>query len=412
MNGNIFFTSEGITSERFSWLVEVMKFYISKIYPESLHHHPRTRTPQFTFFLRGDACYSFIDRQNRHFLENMFKLPSIQFVFDSSELHLRGVSLEPIKMRLPEQTIISPSLDTKSGSSFWSLLLEKVLDNSESSAIGFLFMHTPSPYQSSSYVLDLFRCAIEKGISPEFYGYLDGVHALHRDQAPLYHENIAESLSDINKFAVKRGLYSTALVCSQSATSRGYRTFIGENGKVISNCIDTPSKITSLDSIVSRFSKIHPILSHTSFSTEIITQRRIPTIVNSPNKMPPSLVILATRTPYGTEYTKGAITLAMACAHKGIATRIIFIEDGVYIVSGHHSQEREYPPYDLQAVIKKNSHLENLEYYVYSPSMKNRGLAANPQLKTVCAISPAELAQLLLKPPANIEAGHQRVLVF
>jgi len=393
-------------------MVEVMKFFSTKIYPESLHHHPRTQTPPFTFFLLGDACYSFIDRQHRHFLENMFKLPSFRFVFDSRELHLRGISLEPVKLRFPDQIISSLPTDDKPGPPFWNQLLNTACDNSESPAIGFLFMQSPSPYQSSSYVLDLLRTAIEKGISPEFYGYLDGVHAMHRDQAPIDHENIAESLIEINKIAVKNGLSATNLVCSQSATSRGYRTFIGENGKIISNCIDLPCKITSLDHIVSRFLRSHHILSHTSFAIQIVPQRKIPCIGTSLIRNPPPLVILATHTPYGTEYTKGAISLAVACAHRGIVTRIVFIEEGAYTLSGQHSQEGEYPPYDLQAVIKKTSHLDNLEYYVYSPSLKNRGLLLNPFLKGVCTISPSELSQILLKPPANIEAEYQRVLVF
>lgn len=412
MNGTMFFTSECLTGERLSWLVDLMKYYSTKLYPESLHRYPRTRTPLFYFFLLGDAGYSILDHQHRHFWETMFKLPSFRCVFDSREIHLRGISLEPLKMRFPGQIICSLPEDDKSGLLFWNLLLDTACDSSRSPAIGFLFLKSPGPYQSSSYVLDLFRTAVGNDISPEFYGYLDGVHALHRDQAPVDHENTADSFSVIHKIAMKKGLFAMSLICSQSATSRGYRTFIGENGKIVSNCVNPPAKIASLDHIITRFLKSHPILTHTSFSIEIVPQRKFPSITTSLTRNPPSLVILATHHPYGTEYMKGAMTLGVACAHQGILTRIVFIEDGIYTLTGQHHQEGEYPPYDLQEVIKKTAHLDNLEYYVYSPSVKIRGLQTSPFLKSVCPIGPSELAQIVLQPPANIEAGLQRVLVF
>jgi tRNA 2-thiouridine synthesizing protein C len=412
MNGSLFFTSERLTTERLSWLVELMKYYSTRIYPESLHRSPRTRTPPFSFFLLGDAGYSVLDHQHRHFWENMFKLPSFRCVFDSRELHLRGISLEPLIMRFPDQIICSLPEDDRSGFPFWNLLLDTARDSSGSPAIGFLFLTSPCPFQSSSYVLDLFRTAVGSGIAPEFYGYLDGVHAMHRDQAPVDRENIAGLFVDIHKIAAKKGLIAMNLICSQSATSRGYRTFIGENGKIVSNCINPPGKIASLNHIVTRFLKSHPILSHTSFSIEIVPQRKYPSVTTSLTRTPPSVVILATHSPYGTEYTKGAITLGVACAHQGIVTRIVFIEDGIYTLTGQHAQQGKYPPYDLQAVIQKTAHLDNLEYYVYAPSMKSRGLLVSPVLKSVCPISPSELAQIVLQPPANIEAGIQRVFVF
>lgn len=412
MNGNIFFTSEAFTKERLSWLREVMKYYTVKIYPESLHYRPRTRTPPFTFFLLGDACYSLIDRQHHPFLETLFALPSLRFVFDPRALNLRGISLKPLKMRFPEQIIVSPPPVAKSVYPFWDCYLNAACKSSGSPSIGFLFMQSIQPYQSSSYVLDLFRSAVGQGIAPEFYGYLDGVHAMHRDQGAFDHENIADSLTEIYWNAAKKGLKVLNLICSQSAISRGYRALEGNRGKIISNCIIPPCRIASLDKIASRFLPGHHILSHTSFAIEIIPQRKIPGITSTQSKIPPPIVILTTHSPYGTEYTLGAMMLATACAHKGIATRMVFIEDGVYCLTGKHVQEGPYPPYDLQEVVRKTMHLENLEYYAYSHSLKNRGLIVNPALKKVCQVNSSELAQIILKPPANIEAAHQRVLVF
>jgi tRNA 2-thiouridine synthesizing protein C len=408
MSSNIFFTSERLTPERLSWLAELVKFYSIKIHPESLYHKSRIQPPPFTFYLLGDACYAFIDRQHRYLWEDMFKLPAFRCVFDSRELTLRGIHIEPFKMRFPGQVISTP--DDNSEKSVWDLLIDATKDRSISSAFGFLLLQPPYSYHSCSNVLDLFRTAVSNGISPEMYAYLDGVHAMHSNQVPIDHENIGESLTEINKVTITRGLFPKNLIHSQSATSRGYSTFIGENGNIISNCIIPPGKITNLDQIVFRFRKNHNILSHTSFSIKmnpklIITQ-------SSSFRDPPPLVILATRSPYGTEYTIGAITLAVACAHWGISTRCVFIEDGIHAISGEHFQEGDYPHFDIQAVIQSTSDLDNLEYYYYSPSLSARGLSVNPVLTNVLKIDPSEFARIVLQPPGYVEASHQRVLVF
>jgi tRNA 2-thiouridine synthesizing protein C len=107
-----------------------------------------------------------------------------------------------------------------------------------------------------------------------------------------------------------------------------------------------------------------------------------------------------------------AITLAAACAHWGILTRVIFIEDGVHALSGQHVQEGEYPPFDVQAVIQSTSSLDNLEYYGYSPSLSTRGLSVNPVLKNMIKIGSSEFAQIILQSPGNIDSSHQRVFLF
>ena len=48
---------------------------------------------------------------------------------------------------------------------------------------------------------------------------------------------------------------------------------------------------------------------------------------NSPQSI--SVVILITHSPYTTEHTYGGIALAAACAHQGIPTRVVFLEEGI-----------------------------------------------------------------------------------
>ncbi|MDG6257457.1 MAG: hypothetical protein QCH35_07650 [Methanomicrobiaceae archaeon] len=311
-------------------------------------------------------------------------------------------------MRFPDQIISTPN--DAADKSFWGSIIDATKDRSKSSAIGFLLLQPPYSHHSCSNVLDLFRTAVRNGVSPELYAYLDGVHAMHSNQAPITHENIGESLTEINKISMKKGLFPKTLLHSESATSRGYSTFIGENGNIVSNCIIPPGKITDIDQIVFRFCKNHNILSHTSFSIKIYPKRIIPN--SSLFRDPPPLVLLATHSPYGTGYTIGAITLAVACAFRGISTRCVFIEDGIHAISGEHVQESDAPQFDIQAVITSTSNLDNLEYYYYAPSLSSRGLSANPVLSNVLKIDPSEFARIVLLPPGHVEASHQRVLVF
>lgn len=412
MNGNIFFTSESLTTERLSWLVELLKFYNTRLFPESFHHHPRTPTPPFTFFLCGDACYSLIDRQYHHLWEILFKLPCFRCCFDPRDLRIRRISIEPFRVRYPDQIIPVTTAEDLSGCSFWDTLLTPSAPYTTPDSIGFLHVLSPYMHHSTSCIPDLFRTAVRRGISPELYAYLDGIHAMHRDQKPISHENVGESLSDIYTSAVKAGLSPMYLLCSESAGSRGYNTYTGENGKVVSASLIRNASIKSLDHIVSRFTRTNPILSHTAFLIEVVTHRKIPRIGHPSQSKKSSLVILATHSPYGTELTKGALALAVACAHQEIATRVVFIEDGVYTLTGQEAPAGMVPGCDMQSIIETTSRMSNLEYFVYTPSSQTRGLAGNALMKGVCAIKPAEFGQVLLTSPAGVDVDQQRILVF
>lgn len=412
MNGNVFFTSEPLTTERLAWLVELLKYYTTRLFPESLHRHPRTPTPPFTFFLLGDASNDLIGRHHLPFWEILFRLPCFRCVFEPKDLHLRKISIEPFKMRYTDQIVpVAPGSDPL-GQSTWDLLIEAISTGPGSSSIGFLQMHSPYMFESASYVVDLFRAAVRKRISPEFYGYLDGIHAMHRDQRPLHHENIGESLSNVYKVALSRDLSPTYLLCKESAASRGYNTFTGDGGKVVSASLIPHARIKSLENIISRFCMSHRVLSHTSFFVEVVAHRKIPSIARSTECKTPSMVILATHSPYGSEYTKGALSLAVGCAHQGIPTRVVFIEDGVYTPTGLQSPTGMWADIDMHTLVGETSRMDTLEYFVYTPSSQARGIAGNIPLKGVLPINATEFSQVLLVPPSGFEVDHQRVLVF
>lgn len=407
VKGNAFLTSERLTAERLQWLIELLKYYSTRLYPESFHHNPRTPTPPFTFFLLGDACYSLIDRQHHHLWEILFRLPCFRCGFDPMDLRLRKISIEPFRVRYPDQIVPSTP-----GNTFQDTLLDTPFPLTPPASLGFLLLHTPYMYRTAARMIDLFQAAVRRGISPEFYGYLDGVHAAHCDQQPQYQESIGKSLSDLYDSATRSGLSPLYLACDESASSRGYSTFRGDKGRVVSASLIPHVRIKELDEIADRFCRRHRILSHTSFTIGVVTHRRIPRIGSMPQEDIPPLVILVTHGPYGTEFTKGALNLAAACAHREIPTRVVFIEEGIYSLTGQHSPTGMLPDCDLQSLIGLTKRLDNLEYYAHIPSMQVRGISGDALTKNVCAVTHAELSQVLLLPPAGLDVEHQRVLVF
>ena len=126
----------------------------------------------------------------------------------------------------------------------------------------------------------------------------------------------------------------------------------------------------------------------------------------------PPLIILITRTPYGTEMASGALSFAVACAAQGILTKVIFIEDGVYTLTGNHMIADESEFFSLPEIINAVAGNDNLQFYAFQPSLHRRGMSKNPKLNAVLDIGITELGQLLFYPPKGVQAGHQRVMFF
>ena len=412
-DGSIFLTMEPLSNERLGWMVEILKYYCTRLHPESLHHKPVINTPPFFFFISGDACHSLVDRRTLPFWEVLFRLSPVRCVCDQKELKLRGHSVEALRMKNPESILVAHPLKKGSDDSFWEKYLEVVsFQGTSPRAAGVL--HLQSPYMNRSAVIlsELFRAAINHGISPEFYAYLDGVHAVHHNQCPAESENVAGFLELAHNTARRAGLNPLYLACSRSATARGYSTFCGENGKIISGCTIPPVKIRDLHEIVERFSHTHPILSHTSFFIRFIRYRRFPDLGTPNEDDTPPVLLFVTSKPYGTEMTFGALSFALACAHQNILTRVVFIEDGVYALTGNHEVPEHENAFNLQQLIKATSHMSNLEYYVYTPSLQQRGLFSGTFPDGICSISHVELARLIFSLPAGSGSDFQRGFIF
>jgi sulfur relay (sulfurtransferase) complex TusBCD TusD component (DsrE family) len=257
--------------------------------------------------------------------------------------------------------------------------------------------------------------AMNFNISPELYLFADGIHSAHRDQNTLEFENIGDSIDELARIAHNKGLSPLFLACSQSATIRGYSTFKNEKGTIISSCSIPPIKIKSLQDITERFKRDHQVISHSSFMIQARTTGKsllYPKITESKKSQAPPLVILATGTPYGTEMTFDAISFASACAFHDIPTRVVFIENGVYSLWGHHITPGERMIFNIQDVISLTRETGNLELYTYTPSLQQRGLISREIMKSSLAIGSTDFGRIIFELPAGSEAPFQRIMIF
>jgi tRNA 2-thiouridine synthesizing protein C len=164
--------------------------------------------------------------------------------------------------------------------------------------------------------------------------------------------------------------------------------------------------------MIERFGRNHIILGDNVASIQLKKETTPSSFPLQESGRAPPIIILVTRTPYGTDIASGAVSFAVACAAQGILTRVLFIEDGVYALTGNHVLEKEGDFFNLQEVIDAVAGSVNLQLFAFHPSLHQRGLTKNPKLNAVLDIGMAELGQLLFYLPKGVQAGHQRIIFF
>ena len=243
--------------------------------------------------------------------------------------------------------------------------------------------------------------------------YLDGIHLGHTGQGPIESENIGRSLEELYDQAGKQGLTCQILACNRSATARGYSTWDDGEGVIVSICTIKPFKIRDLNVMIDRFEKSHIILSENSGSIQFPWKGSAPSFDRADqNTTAPPVIILITRSPYSTEHAYGAIAFAVACAHQGILTRVVFLEDGVYALTGNQNFCPDSVGFNIQDLINAVAGNENLHLFALSPSFQKRGVTRNKNLKAVLEIGYPGLGKILFYLPGNVLMDHQRVLIF
>jgi tRNA 2-thiouridine synthesizing protein C len=414
MASNSFLFGEAIAAERLSWLSESLKYFFVNLHPDALRHPSRDKNPFFVFFLTGDAVYSLHDEETLPLWDLILSLPSVWLVCDREELDLRGLSVSSLKMKYPNQVFDQNGRQNSYPRSFWREIV-RVWRQIEPGSGTFGYLQLSSPYmnRSSQYSLTCLHAAIEEQMAPELYGYLDGIHVSHTNQKPAEFKNIGENFLKIKEIAGKKNLPFLMLACSRCAAARGYSTWDDGKGIVISTCSIEPCKIRNLNVIIDRFRRGHPIAGGSAGIISISkTSENKPGLWIKKEPDAPSQVIVITYSPYGTEYTFGGLSFAIASAHQGIATRVIFLENGIYALTGTHATESDDIFFNIQDVIDTAAGSKNLELYAHMPSLQKRSIQKNKRLKGVLDIGTKELAQLLFSPPKGVYANQQRILFF
>jgi tRNA 2-thiouridine synthesizing protein C len=414
MTSHFFLLGGPVSQERLSWIEECLKFFFVKLNPENLLHHAKPHDGVFSFLLTGDALYSLHEPGSVRIWEIILLLPSVRIICDRQELALRGISIEGIKMKHPDQVIDHNRLGISGQQSFWNDVANIARQHEQPvpSTIGYLQLDSPYMHRSSLSTVRCLSAALEVHASVELYAYLDGVHCGHSSQNPSECENIGSGLEEVSEKAAKRGLQCQMIACCRCATARGYSTWDDGKGQVLSACTIKPFRIRNLNETIDRFERNHLILGENVASIQLKKDAQPSSFPLQGSSHAPPVTLLVTRMPYGTEMAFGAVSFAVACAAQGILTRVIFIEDGVYALTGNHTLGEDAQFFNLQEVIDTIAGSVNLHLYAFQPSLHQRGMVKNVKMNAVLDIGIAELGQLLFYPPKGLQAGHQRVIFF
>jgi len=415
MTAHFFLLSSPVPVERLSWIEECLKFFFVQLYPETLMHRKTAESPLFSFFLTGDALYSLEDPETLQVWDIILSFTSVRIICDRQELDLRGIGIGPLRMKYPDQVIDTNCSGADGKPSFWKDLAKAARQSKQPlpGTVGWFQTGSPYMHRSAWHGISFLTAALEERLSAELYAYLDGVHIGHLGQRPTDAENISEGLIALNEQATAAGLDFLALACGRCATSRGYSTWDDGQGAVISTCTIKLFKIRDLSQMIDRFMHPHTILSSDAGALHLMKPNAAISFDRAENtsKVPP-VTILITKHPYSTEIVFGAVSLAVACAHAGILTRVIFLENGIYAVTGNHRALPGSAVYNIQDVINTVAGKENLHFFAFSPSFQKRGITKEKSLNAVLDIGYPGLGKIFFYPPGNVQAEHQRVLVF
>ena len=368
----------------------------------------------FTFLLTGEALYSLHEHGSARIWEIILSLPSVQIICDRQELALRGISIEGLKMKYPDQVINHNRLGISGQQSFWNDVVKIARQHEQPvpSTIGYLQLESPYMHRSSLSVVRCLSAALEVHTSVELYAYLDGVHCGHINQNPSECDSIGSGLEGVNEKAAKRGLQCLMIACSRCAAARGYSTWDDGKGQIVSACTIKPFRIRNLNETINRFERNHLILGENVASIQLKKDSQPSSFPLQERGHAPPVIILVTGSPYGTEMAFGAVSFAVACAAQGILTRVIFIEDGVFALTGTHMLEDDARFFNLQEVIDAVAGSPSLQLFAFQPSLHQRGIVKNAKMNMVLDIGTTELGKLLFYTPKGIQAGHQRIIFF
>ncbi len=375
IQSSTFFFSTPLSHERINWYTECIA--------SGAGIEPGQKRA-FTVFITGDALFSFVDAQSREAWNALSEVPSVQIVADGDELRLHGLG-DSVGATSPGITIT----ERGGGTLFWGQLVSHLAAEWKGTKkAGFLLCHPPYMSRIPVHMLRFLSGAHAAGLSPELYAYLDGLHNIHNGQRPSEFENIGRAIATLARKAGQSGKDPWFAACSRCATARGYFQMNPGTGYCEPASSIDEITIRPLKEILSRFPGFYPILSHTSGG--IVNPDR-----SRDQETQPRLIIFITNPPYGTEWTFGGLSLALATAMEGIPTTVVFIEHGVYSLYGTHEVPPNDKVFNVQEMVAATLDIPSLCYLVHAPSLERRGIGVEEHLIGIREVQNNDLAQIL-----------------
>ncbi|MFX1312600.1 MAG: DsrE family protein [Promethearchaeota archaeon] len=343
---------------------------------------------EINFFLTGDAIFSLIDKRMEIYWKEMLNYSKITCFIDSDELKLHGFDLNKKNMKKVSKV------------NFWEKLITKSNSKNSDNIMGFLQFEGPYMSRNSVHVLKLLKVALLNSFNIHLYSYLDGVHLGHKNQKPSEFENIAKGLIELKNQASEKNLEFLMLACSRCGTARGYIKSQDQNGYYQSDDVLTSYFFCNLNKIIDKFEQNHNIFSKSSILVQGDPKENNKIITNQ-NNFKTSLLIVISHSPYGSEWTFGGLSFAVACANHGIQTQVLFIENGIYCLFGTHNVSSDDKIFNIQEIINATGDMKNLEYFAFFPSIQQRGMIYNKEIEDLKIINGDNLGNIIFSLQDN-----------
>ncbi|MFX0070316.1 MAG: hypothetical protein ACFFAO_04420 [Candidatus Hermodarchaeota archaeon] len=405
--------SEKISVTRLEWIADCINLFLENNQKFNLLEYSQDNEFLIKFFLTGDSIFSLIDTLYLDLWLKIFKHKETICYVDSWDLELFGLKKSDFNVKISNKLHIEDNKKT-TPLLFWETFL-KILDPKKyGNSFGFLELKGPYMSRTSVHILRALRASLREEISPELYAYLDGVHLGHDSQRPSEFENIANGLINLKKEAEKRNLNLNMFACSRCGTARGYIKQNNSTGYIESEDAIPSFIFCNLNKIIDKFELNNIIVSPNSILIKNIQFNNFKK--NKSNSLEinnrPPIIILITHSPYGTEYTFGGISFAVACANHNIPTKVIFIENGIYSLIGSHNIRKEDGIFNIQEIVEATFDMEYLEYYAHKPSLDKRVSLNKIDLEGIKLLSTLELSRFLFDPPRVANLFHKRIIFF
>ncbi|MBD3213844.1 MAG: hypothetical protein GF311_14640 [Candidatus Lokiarchaeota archaeon] len=412
-----FLFTEHIPLERLGWLSECFNKRGNKANLNSKTSETSNNIRKLGFFLTSDALFSLIDKRYRPYWKKLISVNNFFCNLDSEEMKLLGLECKEIKKPDIEKELYNAEIHSdailQQEPDFWNGLLRSIHNQFNGNRIGFLEFQGPYMSRTSVNALKILEKAIDNKLDPELYTYLDGIHMGHIGQKPSEYENIGKKLRYLEKKARTNDLRFRMLSCSRCGTARGYIREQNENEYFQSEDVIPHYLFCNLNKIVERFEENNLIFSSScgvvqycsDFYKNKINEKRASTIK-------PPIIIFITHNPYGSEWTFGGLSFAMACANHKIPTKVVFTEEGTYNLPTEHKLSSEDKMFNIQDIILATSDMEFLEYYVLDESLKIRNFDLVNKLNNyIEKINNIELTRLIISKQDH-SITHKRIIFF